>query len=286
MKSKKHIGILYILMAAFCFASMNLFVRLSGDVPVIQKSFFRNIVAAFVAAFVLWKDRKDISIQKSNIKDLLIRSISGTVGVLCNFYAIDHLSISDASMLNKLSPFFCIILSTWILKEKSNKKDWFVVIVAFIGALFVVKPSFNAKVIPAIAGVIGGFGAGLAYTFVRKLGKDGVKGPVIVLFFSAFSCLSVLPYVLTHYQSMEPKQLACLLLAGVAATGGQFSVTAAYTYAPAKRISVYDYSQVIFAAILGFFVLGQVPDWISIIGYFIIISAAIVKWVVDNRTDE
>ena len=54
---------------------------------------------------------------------------------------------------------------------------------------------------------------------------------------------------------MEWWQLGSLLLAGIAAAGGQFSITAAYTNAPAKEISVYDYSQVIFAAILGFFLL-------------------------------
>ena len=73
------------------------------------------------------------------------------------------------------------------------------------------------------------------------------------------------------------RQLLFLLGAGVAATGGQLSITAAYTYAPAKEISVYDYTQVIFAAIWGFLFFGQIPDALSVIGYVIIIGAAVYR---------
>ena len=70
---------------------------------------------------------------------------------------------------------------------------------------------------------------------------------------------------------------ASLLLAGVSATGGQFFITAAYRFAPAKEIAVFDYSQVLFAALLGFFFLHELPDVWSFAGYFIIIGAAAGK---------
>lgn len=124
---------------------------------------------------------------------------------------------------------------------------------------------------------LGGFGAGVAYTFVRKLGKNGVRRPIIVMFFSTFSTLVCLPFFLMSYQPMTWKQLLFLLGAGLAATGGQLSMTAAYTYAPAKEISVYDYTQVIFAAIWGFCFFGQVPYVISIVGYVITIGAAVCR---------
>ena len=199
------------------------------------------------------------------------------MGLICNFYAIDRLNISDANMLNKLSPFFAILMSIFILKEKASKKEWLIVAVAFVGALFVIKPGFNMALGPALMGTLGGFGAGVAYTFVRKRGKNGVRGPIIVMFFSTFSTLVCLPFFLMSYQPMTWKQLLFLLGAGMAATGGQLSITAAYTYAPAKEISVYDYTQVIFAAIWGFCFFGQVPDVISIVGYVIIIGAAVCR---------
>ena len=198
--------------------------------------------------------------------------------MICNFYAVDHMNISDANMLNKLAPFFAIIMSALILNEKANRFEWSMVVLAFIGAIFVAKPSFNIASFPALIAAIGGLGAGTAYTFVRKLGKEGERGAVIVMFFSTFSCLVTLPFVLFDFHPMTIAQLIYLLLAGCSAAIGQLSVTAAYTKAPAKEISVFDYSQVIFAAILGLLFLNQIPDGYSIVGYIIIISAAFLKW--------
>ena len=80
------------------------------------------------------------------------------------------------------------------------------------------------------------------------------------------------------YEAMTVKQLICLLMAGAAAAGGQFSITAAYFHAPAKEISVFDYTQVIFAAILSFLFFRDLPDIWSFVGYVIIIGTAIWKW--------
>lgn len=276
--SKKHQGILCILSAAFFFALMNLFVRLAGDIPTIQKSFFRNSVAALLALIMLIKSGEKTPLKKENVKDLLMRSIAGTIGILCNFYAIDHLNISDASMLNKLSPFFAVLFSIVVLKETATRFEWYILLTAFIGAMFVAKPKFELGSIPSLIGLLGGVGAGLAYTYVRKLGTQGVKGPVIVFFFSCFSCLITMPVLIFDYTPMTYKQLGILLLAGCAAAGGQISITTAYTLAPAKELSVFDYSQILFAALLGFLFLDQIPDIYSIIGYIIIIGAAIFKW--------
>ena len=102
---------------------------------------------------------------------LLMRSIFGTIGILCNFYAVDHLLVSDASMLNKLSPFFVIIFSALFLKEKANTVQKISVVIAFIGALFVIKPSFNMACVPAVIGLISGMGAGLvsALNYCRQI---------------------------------------------------------------------------------------------------------------------
>ena len=271
-------GVLCILLSAFFYSLMSLFVRLSGDLPVFQKSFFRNLVAALVAFVLLVKDG-NFKWQKGSLPALLARSVAGTIGIVCNFYAIDHLPISDASILNKLAPFFSIVFSILILKEKASWKEWLLVGVAFLGAVFIAKPSFGfSQGVPVLVGVLGGLGAGLAYTFVRYLGQRGERKAVIVFFFSAFSCLSMLPMVLLDYQPMRGMQAVWLLLAGVAASGAQFTVTAAYSYAPAKDISVYDYSQVLFAAVWGAVFLSQYPDYWSVAGYCIIIGAAVVKW--------
>ncbi len=283
MKSKNK-GILCILSAAFFFALMSAFVRLAGDVPSVQKSFFRNLVALMFAFIVLIRSEDKLKFNKANLPFLLIRSICGTIGILGNFYAVDHLLLADASMLNKLSPFFAIIFSLVFLKEKASVLQWCLIVIAFLGSLLIIKPSFsNPDLIPSLIGVIGAMGAGSAYTAVRYLGMRKERGPFIVFFFSTFSCLVVLPYVVMNYHPMTLAQLGCLLLAGLAAAGGQFSVTTAYTYAPAKELSVYDYSQIVFSALFGWVFFGQIPDQYSVLGYLIIFGVSLFMFIRNNK---
>ena len=276
--SNRRKGILFILLAAFFFSLMSVFVRLSGDVPTMQKAFFRNIVAAFVAMAILLRSKTKISLKKENLPPLLLRSVFGTIGILANFWAVDNLGIADANMLNKLSPFFAILMSIFILGEKPNRIEWLSVFLAFIGAAFVAKPSAGIVSLPALVGILGGFTAGTAYTFVRKAGLQGVKGPIVVAFFSTFSTLVLLPNLLLNYTPMSARQLLFLVLAGCSAAGGQLSITAAYQHAPARDISVFDYSQVVYAAVFGIVLFGEFPDVWSIIGYVIIIGTAFAKW--------
>ena len=278
-------GILFILLSAFFFCLMSVFVRLAGDVPTMQKAFFRNIVAAILAAVLLARSKGGFSFQRKNLPDLLLRSSIGTAGILCNFWAVDHLRIADANILNKLSPFFAILMSIFILKEKPNRIEWLSVLLAFIGAAFVAKPSAGIASFPALIAILGGFTAGTAYTYVRKLGLEGERGPVVVMFFSAFSTLVLLPNLLLHYHPMTMKQLIFLIFAGMSAAGGQLSITTAYQNAPARDISVFDYSQVVYAAIFGLILFGEIPDVWSIAGYVIIIGTAFAKcYLLTRRT--
>lgn len=265
---------------------MSFFVKMAGDVPTMQKAFFRNIVAVLIASVSLIRYKGSLHVDKRDYLPLFLRSLFGTIGLIFNFWAISRLALPDANILNKMSPFFAVIMSIFILGEKPNRMDILTVIVAFVGAMFVVKPTAGLASLPAIVGLIGGMCAGTAYTFVRKLGKHNVPGPLIVFVFSAFSSIVCLIPMLMDYQPMTFIQLLCLILAGCSAALGQFSVTAAYTFAPAKEISVFDYSQVIYAAILGFLVFHEWPDRMSLIGYVLIIGTAIVKWYLNTHGGE
>ncbi|MDD6666999.1 MAG: DMT family transporter [Lachnospiraceae bacterium] len=277
--TNKHVlGITMVIIDSLFFSLMSLFVRLSGNVPTMEKTFFRNLIAAVIALIALSRTEEKFKIKKGSVPSLLARSIAGGLGMICNFWAIDHIALADANILNKLSPFFAIIASIFILKEIPNRLEIFTVVIAFCGALFIVKPTAGLASLPALVGLLGGLGAGIAYTFVRKLGNQGERGPVIVAFFSVFTCLMVLPFMLMDFQPLSIKQLLCLLGAGGAAAVGQFTVTAAYKFAPAKEISVFDYSQLLFASIWGLLFFGEIPDGWSVIGYVIIIGMAIVKW--------
>ncbi|MBO5559252.1 DMT family transporter [Ruminococcus sp.] len=284
MVKKKYKAVIYIVLSAFCFALMGLFVTESGDLPTMQKVFFRNFFALFIAIGSLKKSGTKFEIgDKKNHAVLFVRAFGGTIGMIGNFYALGKMNLSDALMLNKMSPFFVIVFSYIFLKEKLTRFQLLTVLGAFGGSLFIIKPSFsNVDLFPAICGFLGGMGAGLAYTCVRYLGQHGVKGPVIVAYFSGFSCLFTLPFLIFGFKPMTLAQFLCLLGAGISAAGGQFSITAAYSHAPAKEISVYDYSQLIFTTILGMIFLHQFPDKWSFVGYIIIITMAVLVFIYNN----
>lgn len=285
--NKKHKAIIYIILSAFFFALMNCFVKLSGDLPTMQKSFFRNFIALIFAAIIIFGEGKDFKYEKKDLPLLIIRSACGTLGILGNFYAVSHINMADASMLNKLSPFFTVIFSFLFLKEKPKPVQILGIFAAFIGSLFIIRPTMDfSKYLPSLIGFMGGMGAGAAYTAVRALGKRGVAGPKIVLFFSGFSCLCTLPFILFDYEPMSLYQLFILLLAGLAASGGQFAITAAYTNAPAKEVSVYDYSQIIFATILSITFFNELPSLMSIIGYVIICGVSILLFIYNNKNSD
>lgn len=272
-------GIFCIIIAGFGFALMSLFVKLSGDLPSMQKGFFRNIIAVFISSIPLIKHWKVINIPRNNTGWLVLisRSVFGTIGLVLNFYAISHISLADSSIIQKLSPFIIIILSYIFFKEEMTRFQVFSIIIAFIGIILIIKPSGNDIIsMGALAALLGALCAGIAYTCVRYLGTHNISGEFIIFFFSSLSSLMLLPYLIFDYRSMTLYQLSMLLLAGISATIGQYGVTFAYKFAAAKNISVFDYSQVLFSGIFGYMFFGEFPDFQSLIGYIIVISVGIV----------
>ena len=272
-------GIFCIIIAGFGFALMSLFVKLSGDLPSIQKGFFRNIIAVFISSIPLIKHWRVINIPRNNTGWLVLisRSVFGTIGLVLNFYAISHISLADSSIIQKLSPFIIIILSYIFFKEEMTRFQVFAIIIAFIGITLIIKPSGNNIIsMGALAALLGALCAGIAYTCVRYLGTHNISGEFIIFFFSSLSSLMLLPYLILDYRTMTYFQLLMLLLAGISATIGQYGVTFAYKFAAAKNISVFDYSQVLFSGIFGYMFFGEFPDFQSLIGYVIVISVGIV----------
>ena len=272
-------GIFCIIIAGFGFALMSLFVKLSGDLPSIQKGFFRNIIAVFLSSIPLIKHWKVINIPRNNTGWLVLisRSVFGTIGLVLNFYAISHISLADSSIIQKLSPFIIIILSYIFFKEEMTRFQVFAIIIAFIGITLIIKPSGNNIIsMGALAALLGALCAGIAYTCVRYLGTHNISGEFIIFFFSSLSSLMLLPYLILDYRTMTYYQLSMLILAGISATIGQYGVTFAYKFAAAKNISVFDYSQVLFSGIFGYMFFGEFPDFQSLIGYIIVISVGIV----------
>ena len=156
-------GILCILFAAFGFSMMSVFIRLAGDIPTMEKAFFRNFVALILVSILLFINRVPLKPEKGSWPFLTGRAVFGTIALLLNFYAIDHLVLADANMLNKLSPFFAIIFSIFLLRERPTAVQIAGVLTALLGSVRIIKPGFEgAAVFPSLAGFLSGAGAGLA----------------------------------------------------------------------------------------------------------------------------
>ena len=255
-------GTLCLIASAFGFAAMGMFVRLADDlggpISCFQKGFFRNAVAVAIAAVLFARDFKGRDSGRSQHLDsqfsrtphlpasspshlptsspshlpilslLVLRSVLGTAGIFLNFYAISHIPLADAMMLNKLAPFFTVAFSWVFLGERLRLGQGACLAGALVGAACVVKPGFaTVSVFPALCGFAGGICAGGAYACVHALGRRRVDPRSIVLFFSAFSCLASVPFMVADFAPMTAAQIWTLVGAGAMAAMGQFGVTAA-----------------------------------------------------------
>ena len=289
MKAK---GIAAIVASALGFALMAALVRLADDygepLSAFQKSFFRNLVAFAVAAAVYWRRRSRVAnpappafakatAGRRTTFLLIARAAFGTLGIFANFYALSHIPIATGQMLNKTAPFFTVAFAWVFLGERTLPRQAAALAVAFAGAVLVVKPGFaGAEAFPLAVGLLGGAAAGAAYACVRALRRRGADPAYIILYFSVFSCLAAVPFMLPGLKPMTFAQVAVLLGAGGAAAVGQFGVTLAYGYAAPRDIAVYDYSSVLFAAAFGYLFFAQVPDIFSVLGFAVILAALVL----------
>ena len=280
-------GILCILLSAFGFSLMSVFVRLADvcggeQLPAIQKAFFRNFVAAVIAFWAFFSRpaaaRRNARIPRSagEWRDMLFRCIFGTVGIVANFYALSFVSIGDSMALNKTAPFFTLLISWALMGERMTLRQTLCVIGAFAGALAVIKPGTGVFAGPALIGLVGGIGAGAAYAFLHKLGRSGIDSAFIIFFFSVFSCVSCIPFLACGFVAMSWLQIAVLFAAGASAALGQFGITWGYRFAEPRQVAVYDYAGIVFAALLGFAAFGQIPDLLSVVGFVVIIGMGLL----------
>lgn len=274
-------GIVMIVLSAFGFALMAACVRLCDDygaaIPCFEKSFFRNLMALVIAIGVFLRSPRVDRPTARAWGTILLRSVVGTIGIFANFYALSHIPIADGQTLNKTAPFFTVLFAWLFLHEQVALRQFAAVLLAFGGTMLVAKPGFaGVDSFPLAIGVLGGICAGAAYAAVRALGAKKVSPALIVLCFSAFSCVASIPLTWAHYVPLTGLQLLVLIGAGFGAALGQFGITFAYRFAAPCEIAVYDYSNIIFTAVLGWLLFGQVSDGFSFAGMAVIIAAAVL----------
>lgn len=269
-------AVLFMLGSSLGFALMGASVRWAGDVPLVQKVFMRNVVMAALAGAWVARDGLPQPVWRWHPHSwrVVLRSLSGLLGVACYFYAIERLTLADATILNKLSPFFVMLFAARFLRERLTRPLVAALLVGFTGAMLVIKPRFDLSVIPALVGAASAVFAATAYTLVRSL--KGLEPPHRIIFwFAAVSTLVAAPLALPVWAPPSGGQWLALLGIGLGAAAGQFGLTHGLQLAPASRISVLNYTNIVTAMAVGWFAWREFPDGWSLAGAALIIGAAV-----------
>ncbi|MDO4314337.1 MAG: DMT family transporter [Oscillospiraceae bacterium] len=278
MNSRKTKAVLLMLISALSFSIMQIFVKLSSaEVPTFEQVFFRNLVSLIIAAFMVKREKLPVVREmRRGGWALLGRSFFGFLGIVLFFYATGHARQADVAMLNRASPVFVTLFAGIFLKEQINRVKIASTVLCIAGAYIAMQPSFDSNPLPLFSAFAAAAVAGLAYTLLAYC-KNFVSPSVIIFHFSAFSTICAGVMMLPNFVVPSPKVFLMLLMIGIFAAGGQFLLTYAYKMAPASEVSIYQYSGVVFTAILSFIVLGESLSSSSIVGGLVILGA--IFWV-------
>jgi len=273
-KNNHKAWIWFALLSAASFAAMATCVRIvSADLPQSEVVFFRNFIALLLLFLLLRRNR--ISLKTNHFHLHLLRATAGLAAMYLYFYALKHLHLADALLLNYTSPIFIALFAVLWLKESWTPRRRWALALSLVGLTFLFHPSAALFSLPGLFGLISGALAGLALTTVKQLSNYDNPVSIVVWFALISSVLSAIPL---YWFFVWPQGLSWLWLFAVGAFGslGQLGLTWAYQRAPVTQVSPFGYSSLIFASLLGFFLWQELPDLMGIIGMILISTAGII----------
>lgn len=275
--SDKAKAIIFMLWASLSFSVMAAFVKLSGHLPAYEKVFFRSLISMLVMFAVAKKEGIPLIGKRKHQKALIFRSLLGTAAMLSFFYGIPRVYLADASMIGKLNPFFVTMFAALFLKEKLSKIQIPALLLIFVAALLIIKPKFSIEIIPYLALLLGALLSAGGHTMLRAL-KSKEAPITIVFYFSMITTIVLLIPTIINFKVPNFEQWIYLIGIGVMAVSGQLGLTYAYKSWYAAEISIYSYSGILFASLLGFFIYDEVPDFMSICGGIIIVAVSLIVY--------
>ena len=295
------IGIGLKLISTIAFTLMSAFVKLIGAAhpveplyyPVGQIVFFRSLFALLpVFIWLGWRGKLASVFQKSDIKNHLRRGFFGSVGMFAGFTALILLPLADATAISYAAPLFTVVLAALILKETVRVYRWSAVGAGFIGVIVMLTPHFNAgaaanemRVMGALLGILGAVCAAFATIETRKLTRSESTGAIVSFFMLLTTIIGLasatLGWVQPSFMWKLPSANDAVLLVAMGVMGGigQITLTQSFRYAEASVIAPFDYISMIWAIAVGWFLFGELPQNMVILGATIVVAAGIfVIW--------
>lgn len=239
--------------------------------------FTRNLVG--VLALLPWVLRTGPSaLRTQRLSGHIWRSLFGLCGMYTLFYALTHLPLAEALLLNYASPLFIPFIAWFALAEKPPLLMIPAALLGLAGVALIVKPAALSFGLASWIGAASGVFAACAMVSLRRI-SDTEPPQRVVFYFSAIGLVvSAIPlWWLASPPSRE--LLLWMALTGLAATNGQLQLTKAYSFAPAARVGAMGYSAVVFAGLLGWLIWDETPDAYSLVGAALVIgTCTLASW--------
>ncbi len=265
------------LLSAFSFAIMQMAVKYSAQtVPVVELVVMRNLFLVFTSIISLKKQGKPYVRDKKNIPKLFLRGFFGMLGVLLYFIATKYLPTAEAAILQKSSPFFVVVFAAILLKEKVTKIDVISLLLAFVGVAIITKPTGDFNIYSIVAFLSALFAA-MAYVIIGML-KGKEEGETVMLAFGLVTVVLLAPFMVKGFKIPNAKEALGMLMVGIGGACGQYFLTKSYLMAPASKVSIYNYSSVVFSSIFGYFLFGDKIDFATGIGMILVFVAAFISF--------
>lgn len=263
-------------LAGLSFSAMGALVKSSArSLPVLELVFLRSLFALVPLALVLAARRRWP--RAGSWRLLFLRSAFGVAAMSCLFYAIAHLDLATATLLNHTSPVFVVLFAIAFLKERVHRAIPALVLVALAGCALLVSPDLTGATGSPLAGLVGALSAilsAMSYATVRELRRS--DRPVdIVFFFTACSVAICLPLVPFSYRPPAPAEWLALAGAGFAAALGQYALTLSLSVERAAVVAPFTYTGVLFAALFGYAFWGEVLSPVAMAGGALVVLAGV-----------
>lgn len=262
-------AVLYVLGAAAAFSTMSALIKsASGDLSTEMLVFLRN---GFSLLFLLpFLARLRIEGLRTKVLHLhLVRATFGVAGIYLFVYAITHLPLGEAVLLNHTSALFVPFIAFLWLGERLTRLVGVALVIGFVGIALILKPGSDFSSFGTLVGLCSGFTTAFAVVTIRRNAQTEPYQRIVFYFFTLATLVSAVPALL-NWQAPTLRQWLMLGTAGMFATLGQLGATKAYALAPATRIGPYTYVSVVFAALWGWGLWGETPDILSVGGAILI----------------
>mgnify|MGYP001551224922 CR=1 FL=1 len=260
-----------------CVACMMATVKWTGHrgMPVFEIVLFRNAFAFIPLGLYIWRTSGLSVLRTRRPLGHLTRSAVGLLSMVCSFFAVQRLALTEATAFTFAAPLFMTALSALVLREFVGRHRWGAVVVGFIGVLIMVRPEPGHMNLVGVAfALTAALGSAAAMVAIRQIAVTE-KGPTIVFYFTLGGVAVGLAGSLFHWVIPDPTTLAVLILGGLIGGVGQLLLTEAIRVAPVGVVAPFDYSQLIWATILGFVIWGELPHAATVAGAAVVAASGI-----------